>query len=82
MTITKNIKISITSAKTPKHNNVDVTFYFINEKKENEIELKLKLIDGKIIKSDLTSKKTDIMILNICSEFLEKLSVQEFNSKE
>lgn len=70
MTTRKNISISFTSSRTPKHNNVEVLFNFTNERNENEIELKLNLIDGKIIKSDLTSNNANIRLLNICSEFI------------
>jgi hypothetical protein len=75
----KNIKIRIESHRTPKHNNIFVEFNLINELNENEIELKLKLLDGKITDSQLTSKNANISVLNLCSEFIEKLSVLKFD---
>lgn len=79
MDISKNITISIHSSSTPKHRRVSVEFDFINDKKEKEIELKMYLIDGKIDKNNLTSKNANIKLLNLCSDFMEKLSIQQFD---
>ncbi len=79
MATTKNITISIESSSTPLHKKANVVFTFINENNEKEIELNMDLTDGKIKKSSLSSRNANIKLLNLCSEFIEKLSIQEFD---
>lgn len=78
----RNITISLDISSTPKHRNLHATFNLINEHDETEVELKLHLLDGVIKKSDLTSKNTNINVLNICSDFIQKLSLEEFEYKK
>lgn len=79
---TRNITISLETSNTPMNRKLNAVFNLTNEDDENEIQLKLELENGVLKSSELTSKNTSITILNICSDFMKALSVEEFNYKK